>query len=65
MLTLLNTIGAGIIVLNKEQVLVNLLHNAIKFTPQKGKIITSSVVHDGSVVVSVSTHQNPLVIDKA
>jgi len=36
-----------------EQVLVNLVHNAIKFTPQNGKITVSAAVSDGMVLVSV------------
>jgi two-component system phosphate regulon sensor histidine kinase PhoR len=37
-----------------EQVLVNLVHNAIKFTPQNGDLTISSGVQDDSVLVSVS-----------
>jgi two-component system phosphate regulon sensor histidine kinase PhoR len=36
-----------------EQVLVNLVHNAIKFTPQDGKIIVSSAAGDDKILVSV------------
>lgn len=36
-----------------EQVLVNLVHNAIKFTPQNGKITISSAVQDDMVSISV------------
>jgi two-component system phosphate regulon sensor histidine kinase PhoR len=37
-----------------EQVLVNVIHNAIKFTPPKGKITISSLVEDDHVLISVS-----------
>lgn len=37
-----------------EQLLVNLIHNAIKFTPKSGRITISSKVHDGSVLISIS-----------
>lgn len=37
-----------------EQVLVNVLHNAIKFTPRHGRITISSGVEDNSVIISVS-----------
>lgn len=37
-----------------EQVLVNLLHNAIKFTNPGGKIVLRASRHDGGVLVSVS-----------
>ena len=37
-----------------EQVLVNLLHNAIKFTNPGGKIVLNAARHDGEVLVKVS-----------
>ncbi len=37
-----------------EQVLINLVHNAIKFTPQNGNIVISSAVQDDRIIVSVS-----------
>lgn len=37
-----------------EQVLVNVIHNAIKFTPQNGKITISTGVEGHSVLLSVS-----------
>jgi two-component system phosphate regulon sensor histidine kinase PhoR len=37
-----------------EQVLVNLVHNAIKFTPPNGKITISSGVRDDMVLISVA-----------
>jgi two-component system phosphate regulon sensor histidine kinase PhoR len=37
-----------------RQVITNIVHNAIKFTPAGGKAVISTVTRDGSVVVSVS-----------
>jgi two-component system phosphate regulon sensor histidine kinase PhoR len=37
-----------------QQVLVNLLHNAIKFTPTGGQVTVGAVSHDGSVQFMVS-----------
>ncbi len=37
-----------------EQVLVNLVHNAIKFTPPEGKVVISARTEDDKLVVSVS-----------
>jgi two-component system phosphate regulon sensor histidine kinase PhoR len=37
-----------------EQVLVNLIHNAIKFTRPTGKIIVSAILQDRRIVVSVA-----------
>ena len=37
-----------------EQVLVNLLHNAIKFTSPGGKIVLRASRHDGGLLISVS-----------
>jgi two-component system phosphate regulon sensor histidine kinase PhoR len=36
------------------QVLVNLLHNAIKFTPPNGRIVTSAYHHDREVIFTVT-----------
>jgi two-component system phosphate regulon sensor histidine kinase PhoR len=36
-----------------EQVAVNLVHNAIKFTPQNGRIIISPEIHDNMVWTSI------------
>ena len=36
-----------------EQVLINLLDNAVKFTPEKGNITISTQAHEGVVTVSV------------
>jgi len=36
-----------------EQVVVNLLHNAIKFTPSGGNIILSATLEDGNILFSV------------
>lgn len=36
-----------------EQVLINILHNAIKFTPSGGKIVVSAYAEDGRVVFYV------------
>jgi two-component system phosphate regulon sensor histidine kinase PhoR len=37
-----------------EQVLINLIHNAIKFSPQNGEITVSSEVHNDRVQISIS-----------
>jgi two-component system phosphate regulon sensor histidine kinase PhoR len=37
-----------------QQVLANLVHNAIKFTPPRGKVTISTELHGGSVLVSVA-----------
>lgn len=37
-----------------QQVFVNLIHNAIKFTPPGGKILTSAVKENGAVIFSVA-----------
>jgi two-component system phosphate regulon sensor histidine kinase PhoR len=37
-----------------EQVLVNLIHNAIKFTPSSGRITVSAKADGGNLVVAVS-----------
>lgn len=37
-----------------QQVFVNLIHNAIKFTPPGGKILTSAVKENGSIIFSVA-----------
>ena len=37
-----------------EQVLVNLIHNAIKFTPSGGRITVSAKIDSGNLVVAVS-----------
>ncbi len=37
-----------------EQVLINIVHNAVKFTPVNGKITVSAGVEDSHLVVSVS-----------
>ena len=36
-----------------QQVVVNLLHNAIKFTPQGGQIVLQAHAHNGSILFSV------------
>jgi two-component system, OmpR family, phosphate regulon sensor histidine kinase PhoR len=36
-----------------QQVVVNLLHNAIKFTPQGGQIVLQAQAHNGSILFSV------------
>jgi two-component system phosphate regulon sensor histidine kinase PhoR len=37
-----------------EQVLVNVIHNAIKFTPRQGRITISSLVEGDQVLISIS-----------
>jgi len=37
-----------------EQVLVNLVHNAIKFTPPQGKVTLSAKVEDSNILISVT-----------
>ncbi len=37
-----------------QQVIVNLIHNAIKFTPEGGKVIVSAALEDQSIKFSVS-----------
>ena len=36
-----------------EQVLINIIHNAIKFTKQGGNIIVSAIYKDPNIIVSV------------
>jgi two-component system, OmpR family, phosphate regulon sensor histidine kinase PhoR len=38
------------------QVVVNLVHNAVKFSPDGGAVIVRTVVHEDSVVTSVQDH---------
>jgi len=41
-----------------KQILFNLLHNAIKFTPEKGKIIISFAIEESESIVSISVKDN-------
>jgi PAS domain S-box-containing protein len=51
-------LGEGIVVeadrLRFKQILVNLLTNAVKFTPERGRITISALAHGGCVMVTVA-----------
>lgn len=38
------------------QVVVNLVHNAVKFSPDGGAVVVGSTTHDGAVVTSIQDH---------